>query len=402
MQFQILILDDEEMVCKSLKRVLEDKEKKVFFATSIKEGLEILKSCPIDLILLDYRLRDSDGITVLKEIREIYPEAMIIMITAYGNIEIAVEAMKLGAYDFIQKKEDANFIRFTVKRALDTLRLKKEVEELRQACQQEMRLPHIIAVSSKMQHLLDLAREYAKTDSTVLITGETGTGKGLLSQYIHMHSNRFNAPFVSINCAAIPHELLESELFGYEKGAFTGANQKGKIGLIEKANGGTLFLDEVSELTPDLQTKLLHVLETREFFRVGAVEPSTVDVRFIAATNANLMERVQNNQFRMDLYYRLNVATLPIPPLRKRQQDILPLTKHFIDEFNKKFNKTVDTIAPNAERFLNSSSWYGNVRELRNMVERAMLLKKDSVLQLQDFMGPEISWSEQKIANENS
>lgn len=386
MKFNILVLDDEEIVCKSLKRILEDPEREVFIALNVETMREILKTTPMDLILLDYRLSENNGLNVLGEIRKDYPDILVIMITAYGNIDIAINALKMGAYDFIQKKEEADFIRYTVRRALDTLRLKKEVEELRSACRKEMSSEEIIAVSTPMKNILNLAREYAKTDSTVLISGETGTGKGLLAQFIHLNSNRFNAPFIRINCAAIPHELLESELFGYEKGAFTGANQKGKIGLIERANDGTLFLDEISELTLDLQTKLLHVFEQKEILRVGSVKPIKVDVRFITATNADLQQQVAQKQFRKDLYYRLNVASLYIPPLRERKEDILPISKHFIEEFNEKFNKDVKQISPEAEKLLTTANWQGNIRELRNAIERAMLLKTDSVLKLVDFL----------------
>ena len=387
MLFQILVLDDEILVCNSMKRILEDREKKVLIATTVEQAREILQNTTIDLILLDYKLVDTDGLSVLKEMRENYPETLVVMITAYGNIDIAVEAMKIGAYDFIQKKEEPPFIRFVVQRALDNLRLKKEVEELREAYRQETCARDMVSVSPAMRHVTELAREYAKSDTTVLITGETGTGKNLLARYIHYSSSRFNKPFVTINCTAIPHELIESELFGYEKGAFTGARQKGKMGLIERAHGGTLFLDEIGELPLDLQSKLLHVVEEGEFFRVGAVEPTKVDNRIIAATNCNLQERVQENKFRLDLYYRLNIAELHIPPLRERPEDIIPLAKHFIEELNEKLNKSITKIEPEAEEFLLSSPWNGNIRELRNYIERAMLLKTDSVLRLQDFIG---------------
>ncbi|HFE63677.1 MAG TPA: sigma-54-dependent Fis family transcriptional regulator, partial [Caldithrix sp.] len=257
MHFNILILDDEKLVCNSIKRILEDKEKTVFVSQDYKTAKSILQSKQIDLVLLDYKLGESDGISVLRDLKEENPALMVIMITAFGNIEIAVEAMKLGAYDFIQKKEEPAFIRFTVQRALDTLRLRKEVNELRLSCIREERVPEIISASSQMKKLLALSREYAVSDTTVLITGETGTGKNLLAQFIHLNSDRFGKAFVSINCAAIPHELLESELFGYERGAFTGARAAGKPGLLEQANGGTLFLDEISDLDHDLQGKLL-------------------------------------------------------------------------------------------------------------------------------------------------
>ncbi|NOX37921.1 MAG: sigma-54-dependent Fis family transcriptional regulator [Calditrichaeota bacterium] len=396
MRFNILILDDEELVCKSLKRLIQDDEKQVFIATNVEAAEAMLRKHPIDLLLLDYKLDGIDGLHVLEDFLEKFPRLMVIMITAYGSVETAVKAMKLGAYDFIQKKEQPAFIRFTIERALDNLRLKKEVEELQAAFQEERQLPQIISACPAMKQVLEMAREFAQTDTTILITGETGTGKNLIAQYIHYNSPRFDKPFVSLNCGAIPAQLMESELFGYEKGAFTGADQKGKIGLLERADGGTLFLDEISELSLDLQTKLLHVLETREFYRVGGLQPIRVDVRFIAATNADLRQRVEAKQFRLDLYYRLNVATLRIPPLRERKEDILPLTKYFIEQFNQKFHKQVTGITEAAEHFLLSAPWQGNVRELRNYIERAMLLKKGTVIDLKDFWGagaPDDKWT---------
>ncbi len=256
MIFNILILDDEKIVCNSIKRILEDSEKSVFTANIVSEAEDILKNKSIDLLLLDYKLGEEDGISVLENIKDKFPDLTVIMITAYGNIDIAVKAMKLGVYDFIQKKEDPTFIRFTIQRTLDNLRLKKEVDNLKAAFNKNACMPRIIAVSKSMTEILELAREFAKSDSTVLIEGETGTGKNLLAEYIHFHSPRFDQAFIPINCAAIPAELIESELFGYEKGAFTGAHQQGKQGLIERANNGTLLLDEIGELSPKLQTKL--------------------------------------------------------------------------------------------------------------------------------------------------
>ena len=402
MEFRILILDDEKMVCNSLRRVLEGKEKSIVTANTIEEAWKIIRSQGIDLVLLDYRLSEGSGLHFLEELKEQFPEIQVIMITAFGNIEVAVKAMKLGAFDFIQKNAEPDFIRFTVKRALDNLRLRKEVEELRIACQKNANVPQIISFSPIMQKSLEIAREFAKTNTTVLILGETGTGKNLIGQYIHLNSPRFNQPFITINCAAIPHELMESELFGYEKGAFTGASQKGKKGLIEQANGGTLFLDEISELSTDLQSKLLHILETNQYYRIGAEQPTSVNVRFLAATNTYLEDKVQQNLFRMDLFYRLNVATITIPPLRDRREDILPLAKHFIEEFNLRYHKKVTHISPEVLHFLETANWKGNVRELRNVIERAILLKKGHTLELKDFTGiRNITSAQNQMANSN-
>ena len=402
MQFHILVLDDEVTVCNSLKRILESDERKIFTANKPEGVFQIVESEDIDLLLLDYQLGQTNGLEVLKDVKTNYPKIEVIMITAYGNIELAVEAMKNGAFDFIQKKEEPDFIRYNVQRALDTLRLKKEVQELKDKIENEKYLPRIIANSKTMQSVLDLANEFAKSDSTVLISGETGTGKSLIAEHMHYQSNRFNGPFISINCSAIPSELLESELFGYEKGAFTGAMQKGKKGLIEQANNGTLFLDEIGELNTDMQTKLLHVLEKKSILRVGAVEPTKINVRFIAATNADLSEKVQDKSFRMDLFYRLDVAAFTVPPLRDRQKDIMPLAKTFVDMFNNKFNKNVTKISPETENFLTNGPWYGNVRELRNYVERAMLLKKDEQLVLSDFAPGHASQSKTGIGANNN
>jgi DNA-binding NtrC family response regulator len=385
--FKILILDDEAMVCNSLRRVLADDERKIYMANTGEEAYKILSEHKIDLLLLDYKLKGEDGLTFLKQIYDVYPELLTIMLTAHGNVELAVKAMKHGAYDFIQKKEEPEFIRFNIQRALDNLRLKKEVEELKEHLSTEKNLPKIIAKSKQMKDVLTLAGEFALSDSTILIGGETGTGKSILAEFIHGKSNRFNFPLVQINCSAIPGELIESELFGYERGAFTGARQKGKKGLIEQANNGTLFLDEIGELSLEMQAKLLHILEKKEFLKVGAVEPTKVDVRFIAATNADLEKKAAEKSFRMDLFYRLNIASLEIPPLRERKEDILPLAKVFINAFNEKFNKSVRVISQAAENFLLRSPWLGNVRELRNYIERAMILKQGSELLAGDFNG---------------
>lgn len=384
MQFNILIIDDEKLVCNSIKRLLKDNEKEIYTALNIDEARKVLRNNPIDLILLDYKLGPIDGITVLKEIQEYYPEISVIMLTAHGTIDLAVSAMKNGAYDFLQKEEDTVILRYTVEKALDNLRLRKEVEKLKVECQENMELPTIIAFSSRMSEVINLAKKFAETDSTVIITGETGTGKNLLARYIHSQSSRFNNTFLTINCAAIPSELIESELFGYESGAFTGARQKGKVGLIEQANGGTLVFDEIGDMSLDLQTRLLHILENNEFYRVGGTRLRKINVRFIATTNSNLADLVKTKKFRPDLYYRLNVANLEIPALRERKSDIIPLTKFFIEEFNKIFNKSVSKIDKDMESFLLSAAWPGNIRELRNFIERSVLLIKNEILHLDD------------------
>lgn len=401
MKYQIVILDDERLVCNSLRRILDEDNREISTFTSPEEAESYLLQERPDLLLLDYKLGSTNGIDFLKKIREDLPDLKTIMITAHGSIDTAVEAMRLGAFDFIQKNQEPDVVRFTVQRALEAVKLHKEVEELREIYRRDQNMPEIISQSAAMRELLEVSREIARTDSTVLISGETGTGKNLLALHLHLNSSRFNQPFIAVNCTAIPHELLESELFGYEKGAFTGANQKGKKGLLEQANGGTLFLDEIGDMSLDLQGKLLHILENNQFMRLGAVAPTRVDVRFITATNADLEEKVAEGRFRMDLYYRLNVARLHLPPLRERREDILPLTKHFIEQYNQRFDKAVNRISPEAENYLLNYQWPGNIRELCNRVERAMLLKKGDTLTLEDLL-PNGKQSPKQVADRQS
>ncbi len=384
MKFNILIIDDEKLVCNSIKRLLKDKDKDIFAAENIDDARKILRLNSIDLILLDYQLGSTDGITVLKEIKEYYPQISIVMLTAFGTVDLAVKAMKHGAYDFIQKEENTVLLRHTVEKALDNHRLRKEVEDLKIMCQDESELPNIISISPQMTEVIDLSKKFAETDSTILITGETGTGKNLVARYIHSQSSRFNNTYLTINCTAIPSELIESELFGYETGAFTGAKQKGKIGLIEQANNGTLVLDEIGDMSIDLQSKLLHIIENNEFYRIGGTRVIKVNVRFIGTTNANLTKLINEKKFRSDLFYRLNVANLEIPPLRERKTDIIPLAKVFIEDYNKTFRKTITKIDPVLKTFIQSAEWLGNIRELKNYIERAVLLQKGDTLKMGD------------------
>jgi DNA-binding NtrC family response regulator len=386
MKFFIHIIDDEATVAHSIKRILQAPDRVFDLSHSAQEALQKAQNANYDLFLLDYRLGNSNGIALLKRLKEIAPEALFIIITAYGTIEIAVQAMKLGAFDFIQKDQNPDVMRFTVQRALDTLRLRKEVEDLRYRCITGASLPQIVAESPAMKQVMDMAEKYAETDSTILITGETGTGKNLLAEYIHHKSPRFMYPFTAINSCAIPPNLMESELFGYEKGAFTGAKTNGKIGLIERSNHGTLFLDEIGELTLELQAKLLHVIERQEFYRIGSVESQKINVRIIAATNVDLQEMVENKQFRLDLFYRLNVATIQLPPLRHRKEDIVPLTKLFIEEFNARFNKNVHRLTNDAVQFLVNAPWQGNIRELKNLIERVMILIEGDTLTYDEIL----------------
>jgi two-component system response regulator AtoC len=319
---------------------------------------------------------------VLRRIKEEDPEIPVIIMTAQGSIEMAVSSMKMGAFDFLVKPFDLDQVEALIKKGLDRIRLRKEVEWLRAQYQERFRSGGIIGVSQKMKDLLGLAEKLAQgSETTVLIEGETGTGKELLAEYIHFLSPRSSFPFIPINCGAIPKDLFESELFGYEKGAFTGALEKGKMGKVEAAEKGTLFLDEVGELPPTAQVKVLRVLDEKEYFKVGGVEKKKADVRIIAATNRDLESEVRKGNFRDDLYFRLNVVTLHIPPLRDRKEDILPLFRFFLNRFNEQFKKGFVQISREAEEKILSYSWTGNIRELRNAVERIVLLEKgDTIL----------------------
>jgi DNA-binding NtrC family response regulator len=376
MRFKILVIDDEPILRNSLEIALKASDYEVITAQSGEEGIDLFQKENPDLILLDHWLPVMNGDEVLRRIREKDAEVPVIIMTAQGSIELAVNSMKMGAFDFLVKPFDLERLEILVQRALDRVRLKKEVEWLRAQYREKFRVG-IIAVSKEMKEVLDLAGKVAEgTDTTVLIEGETGTGKELLAEYIHYLSPRSTFPFIPINCGAIPKDLFESELFGYEKGAFTGASEKGKIGKVEAAEKGTLFLDEVVDLTPAAQVKVLRVLEEKEYFKVGGVEKKTADVRMIAATNRNLEEEVKKGNFRADLYFRLNVVRLFIPPLRVRKEDILPLFRYFVERFNEHFNKRFSIIDADAEEQLLSYSWPGNVREIRNTAERIILLEK--------------------------
>jgi two-component system, NtrC family, response regulator AtoC len=389
MTYDILVVDDEPLVRASLRRLLRHDDWRVTDVASAAEAEAAMGGGAYDLAIIDYALGGSTGMDVLEALRARSPSTIAVMLTAYGSIGLAVEALKKGAYDFLQKDSSPQVTRHVVENALEKARLRKEIELLRSERVRRSNLPQIICRAPVMQRALEMVDEYARTDATVLLEGETGVGKSLVAEYLHVASSRGDGPFVTINCGAIPKELIESELFGYAEGAFTGAKQRGKIGLIERANGGTLFLDEIGDLTLELQSKLLHVLETREYLSVGAVEPTRVDVRFVSATNTNLAEAIADGRFRRDLYYRLNVASISVPPLRERREDVLPLARHFTHRLNEQYGRGVCAISPEAERLLEAHAWPGNVRELRNAIERVVLLKKTDTIDARDlaFLG---------------
>jgi DNA-binding NtrC family response regulator len=382
MRFKILVVDDEPVLRDSLEVALKTSNYEVITARTGEEGLERFKNENPDLVLLDHWLPGINGDEVLRRIKEEDPEIPVIIMTAQGSIEMAVNSMKLGAFDFLVKPFELEQAEDLIKKGLDRIRLRKEVEWLRAQYQEKFRSGAIIGVSQKMKEVLGLAEKVAQgSETTVLIEGETGTGKELLAEYIHFLSPRSSFPFIPINCGAIPKDLFESELFGYEKGAFTGALEKGKMGRVEAAEKGSLFLDEVGELSPSAQVKVLRVLEEKEYFKVGGVDKKRADVRIIAATNKDLESEIKKGNFRDDLYFRLNVVKLQIPPLRERKEDILPLFRFFLNRFNEQFKKGFVQISKEAEEKILVYPWTGNIREVRNAVERIVLLEKgDTIL----------------------
>ena len=380
----ILVVDDEELIRWSLKERLHAEGYTVFEAESGQAALEKLPE-GIDLVLLDYRLPDTDGVTLLRKIKEFDQDVLVILLTAYASVDAAVEAMKQGAYHFAHKPFNLDEVAATIDRALETTRLRREVRQFRSNAARPYSLQRLVGESPETRALRSLAaRVAASPASTVLLTGESGTGKDLVAKIIHYASARASRPFMNITCSALPEHLLESELFGHERGAFTDARLQ-KKGLLETADGGTVFLDEIGEMASGLQAKLLRFLEEKNFKRVGGAQDIHVDVRVVAATNRNLEEEVARHRFRADLFFRLNVLPIEIPPLRSRQDDIPLLVDYFIDAFNSEFRKRVQGVTPAAYELLRGYGWPGNVRELRNVIERAMLLSDGTRLDARDF-----------------
>ncbi len=366
---KILVVEDEKSMREVLKILLEGENYEVVTAADGVAGLSFVEKDIFDLVITDMKMPKVDGFEVLRKIKEISPDTIVIMITAFGTTESAVEAMKLGAYDYINKPFNIDEIRLIVKKAIEKKRLSEEVTVLRQKVETTYALENIIGRSPKMQELFKLIPRIAQSNSNVLIIGESGSGKELFANAVHNLSNRKNKNFVAINCAAFPEGLLESELFGHMKGSFTGAMYN-KQGLFEIADGGSLFLDEIGEMPLNLQVKLLRVLENGTFRRVGGTNDIKVDVRIISATNKDLKEEIEAGRFREDLYYRLNVVPLKIPPLRERKEDIPLLVNHFL----KKLSASSKKITPEAMKIMIDYHWKGNVRELENVIERIILL----------------------------
>src|SRR6267378_6030242 len=377
MKATVLVIDDDETIRHFLPRELKAEGYQVLTADSGKAGLQILEKEPADLVLLDIRLPDLTGIQVLERIRAQWPEQMVVMLTGEPDHETAVQAMRLGARDYLIKgKPIREELLLVLERELSSQRLGREVQHFRQEKSQKLSREFVRGTSQAMQQVYTIVEQVAQSDSTsVLIEGESGTGKELIAHWIHELSARRDKPMLEVNCAAIPRELLESELFGHEKGAFTDARQQ-KQGLLELASGGTLFLDEVGEMSLTIQVKVLRVLERMTFKRVGGTKDITVSVRVISATNQNLETMVREQRFREDLYYRLKVVPIRVPPLRERREDILPLAQHFLSQFNRQFAKNFAGLDPEAEHILMSYPWPGNIRELRNLFERIVLLSQ--------------------------
>jgi DNA-binding NtrC family response regulator len=386
---RILVIDDEESIRDLLKDFLEAKGFQVAVASDGESGLKLLKVDTFDLILLDLMMPGISGLDVLRERAASKINIPSIVITAHATVQTAVEAVKLGAFEYITKPFNLEELYMVIKKALDVSFLQEENTSLKKELEKKVSynkraLDKIIGKSAPIQNVIKFIEKIADTDSTVLVTGESGTGKELVAKSIHSHSSRSKKPFVPLNCAAIPKEILESELFGHEKGAFTGAIST-RIGRFELANYGTLFLDEIGELAPSLQVKLLRVLQEREFERVGGIKTLRVDVRIIAATNRNLEKAVEDGTFREDLYYRLNVIPLRLPPLRKMREDIPLMVAHFITQMSRRKGKEAPTISSEAMHCLSSYNWPGNVRELENLVERMLILKEGEVVSPDDL-----------------
>jgi two-component system, NtrC family, nitrogen regulation response regulator NtrX len=367
---ELLIVDDEPNIRTSLEGVLRDEGYRVSSVESAEEALRRVRQTPPDLVLLDILLPGMDGLAALEEMKRLKPDLAVMMISGHGSIETAVKATKLGAYDFIEKPPSLERVILAVRHALDRTRLERENLQLRQTLEKRYQ---IVGESGSMKDLERIIQSVAPTNGRVLICGESGTGKELLARAIHLQSLRSGKPFVEVNCAAIPEDLIESELFGHEKGSFTGATSK-RQGKFELADGGTLFLDEVADMSLRTQAKVLRVLEEQRFERVGGVEPISVDVRVLAASNKDLEQEKQAGRFRDDLYYRLNVVPLYVSPLRKRTEDIPLLVEHFIREFCKEYGKREKKISASAMQLLMDYHWPGNIRELKNLVERLIIM----------------------------
>lgn len=380
----ILVVEDEDIQRTLLKDLLEKEGFEVSGAGNGNDAIRLFKEKTIDIVLLDFKLPDTDGLTLLKQFKGINPETEIIMITAYGSIENAVDALKSGASEYLTKPVDLDDLLFRIKKIEEKRHLIRENKVLKEVLQGRLKAINIIYTSDKMHEVVSLVARIAKTDSTCIILGESGVGKELVVDLIHELSERKDQPLVKVNCAAIPDNLLESELFGYEKGAFTGAFQR-KIGKFELANNGTLFLDEIGDMPLLLQSKLLRVIQAREVERLGGLRPVKIDVRIVAATNMNLEEEVKKGAFREDLYYRLNVVSIRVPPLYERREDIPVLMDFFLKRYNDRHRKDIKGFTKESRDIMIKNDYPGNVRQLENIIERAVVLTRNEYISKDDL-----------------
>ena len=381
---RILIADDHDALRRGLVRALSDAGHEVDEAPDGTAAIRMLHDAQFDVVLTDLKMRGSDGMDVLRTTKSLHPSTAVILMTAFGSVGTAVEAMKLGAFDFVQKPFEIEEMEVKIEKALEMRRLRHELDYLRHTQQDIYDFDRIVGSSGALRRTLDVVRKVAKSNTTVLIRGETGTGKELIAGAIHHNSLRAARNFVKVNCAALQENLLESELFGHEKGAFTSADKQ-RIGRFEQADGGSLFLDEIGDMSPSTQAKILRVLQEHEFERLGGTRTIRVDVRLVAATNRNLSAMVQAGLFREDLYYRLNVVSIEMPPLRERKEDIPALVQFFIRRFAGELKKKLEGIHPEAQRTLMRYNWPGNIRELENALERAILLTESASIRSEDL-----------------
>ena len=381
---RILVADDHDALRRGLVRGLADAGHEVEEASNGNAAIERLHDGYFDVVLSDLKMGGSDGLDVLRTTRALHPTTAVILMTAFGSVNTAVEAMKAGAFDYVQKPFELEEMEVKIDKALEVKRLKNELDYLRGTQQDIYEFDRIVGSSVALQKVLDIVKKVAKSNTTVLIRGETGTGKELIAGAIHHNSLRTSRNFVKVNCAALQENLLESELFGHEKGAFTGADKQ-RIGRFEQADGGTLFLDEIGDMSPSTQAKILRVLQEHEFERLGGTRTLRVDVRIIAATNRNLTQMVQEGKFREDLFYRLNVVSVEMPPLRERKDDIVQLAQFFVQRFAGELKKKLDRIHPEAVKVLMRHNWPGNIRELENVIERAVLMADGPEIELSDL-----------------
>ncbi|MBU1626653.1 sigma-54 dependent transcriptional regulator [bacterium] len=392
----ILFIDDEKNFLEIFKAYFTKEDYKVHIASSAKDGLKILQQNEdIELVVTDYQMPDMNGMELFYKLRETQPDIPVILLTAYGSIDQAVEALKSGIFYYFKKPVDFLKIKIIIKETIEKIRLKKEVTELRESLFKILQRDNFIGKSPKMKELFSLIDAVAETDATILIQGETGTGKELVARTIHSRSLRSNKPFLSISCAAIPAELLESELFGRERGAYTGAHSS-QPGRFERAHTGTLFLDEIGELPLPLQSKILRILQDKRMERLGGTKLIDVDVRIIAATNRELQEEVDKGNFRKDLFYRLNVIPIRVPPMRERVDDIPLLAYHFLDNFTKKHKKHITGFTQKALDCFKNYQWPGNVREIENLIERLIVISKGNRISFKD-LPPEIQIEEELL-----